>query len=280
LRARLENISPKMQGRSIFGIKIDQVNFDSLWHYHPEYELTYIINGNGRRMVGDHMENFSEGDLVLLGPDLPHTWVSERSTITENNRALVIQFSDAFISPFQNMIEMKNVIELLHKSGTGVRFLKYQPLIIEKRMLQIIEETNIKRVTGLLELLNDLANKKYKILASNSFKIVKSDHTESRINKVLVYMQKNYRSSIKLQEASKMIHLSNTAFCKFFKRSIGKTFSDYLNDLRILHACKLLIETDKPISQIVAESGFENQAYFNRVFLKKKKLQPAAFRKR
>jgi AraC-like DNA-binding protein len=93
-------------------------------------------------------------------------------------------------------------------------------------------------------------------------------------------MQKNYKNPINLQEASKLIHLSNTAFCKFFKRSIGKTFSDYLNDLRILHACTLLIETDKPISQIAVESGFENLAYFNRVFLKKKKLQPTVFRKR
>lgn len=280
MRARLENISPKMQGRSIFGLKINQVNFDSLWHYHPEYELTYIIKGNGRRMVGDDMENFSDGDLVLLGPDLPHTWIGDRNTNTENNRALVIQFSEAFISPFLTLLEMKNVHELLIKSVSGVRFIKYQPLVIEKKMLQIIEETSIKRVTGLLELLNDLANNKFKILASHSFKIVKSDNTESRLNKVLVYMQKNYRSSIKLQEASKLIHLSNTAFCKFFKRSIGKTFSDYLNDLRILHACTLLIETDKPISQIAAESGFENLAYFNRVFLKKKKLQPTVFRKR
>ncbi len=280
MRARLENISPKMAGRSFLGLKIDQERFDSLWHYHPEYELTYIIKGNGRRMVGDHIENFSDGDLILLGPDLPHTWISERSTNTENNRALVIQFSEAFISPFQNLIEMKNINELLHKSGTGLGFLKNQPLSIEKRMLQIIDETNIKRVTGLLELLNDLANKKFKILASNSFKIAKTDNTESRINKVLVYLQKNYRSSISLQEASKLIHLSNTAFCKFFKKSLGKTFTDYLNDLRILHACTLLIETDKSISQIAAECGFENLAYFNRVFLKKKQLQPTVFRKR
>jgi AraC-like DNA-binding protein len=269
-----------MHGRSIFGLTINQASFDSLWHYHPEYELTYIIKGNGRRMVGDHMENFSEGDLVLLGPDLPHTWISERSSNTENCRALVIQFSEAFISPFLSLLEMRNVLELLIKSGSGLRFLKCQPLVIEKRMLQIIDETTIKRVTGLLELLNDLANKKYRLLASHKFKIAKSDNTENRLNKVLVYMQKNYRNSKTLQEASKLIHLSKTAFCKFFKRSIGKTYSDYLNDLRILHACTLLIETDKPISQIAAESGFENQAYFNRVFLKKKKLQPAAFRKR
>lgn len=280
MRARLENISPKMQGRSIFGLNINQSSFDSLWHYHPEYELTYIIKGNGRRMVGDDMENFSEGDLVLLGPDLPHTWISERNTSSENSRALVIQFSEAFISPFLNLVEMKTVHELLIKSGSGIRFLKYQLSVIEKKMLEIIEETDIKRVTGFLELLNDLANKKYKILASHKFKIVKSDNTESRLNKVLVYMQKNYRSSIKLQEASQLIHLSDTAFCKFFKRSIGKTFSDYLNDLRILHACTQLIESDKPISQIAAESGFENLAYFNRVFLKKKKLQPTVFRKR
>jgi len=280
LRARLENISPKMQGRTIFGLSINQTRFDSLWHYHPEYELTYIIKGNGRRMVGDDMENFNEGDLVLLGPDLPHTWIGERSSTTENNIALVIQFSEEFLAPFLSLIEMKSMNELLTKSERGIRFLKFQPIAIEKRMLQIIEDTTIKRVTGLIELLYDLSNKKYKILASHKFNIIKNEKTESRLNKVLLYIQKNYRNTIKLQEASELIHLSNTAFCKFFKRSVGKTFSDYLNDLRILHACTLLIETDKPISQVATESGFENLAYFNRVFLKKKKSQPTIFRRR
>ena len=280
MRAILENISPKMQGRTIFGLSINQTRFDSLWHYHPEYELTYIIKGNGRRMVGDDMENFNEGDLVLLGPDLPHTWIGERSSTTENNIALVIQFSEEFLAPFLSLIEMKSMNELLTKSERGIRFLKFQPIAIEKRMLQIIEDTTIKRVTGLIELLYDLSNKKYKILASHKFNIIKNEKTESRLNKVLLYIQKNYRNTIKLQEASELIHLSNTAFCKFFKRSVGKTFSDYLNDLRILHACTLLIETDKPISQVATESGFENLAYFNRVFLKKKKSQPTVFRRR
>lgn len=269
-----------MQGRTIFGLSINQTRFDSLWHYHPEYELTYIIKGNGRRMVGDDMENFNEGDLVLLGPDLPHTWIGERSSTTENNIALVIQFSEEFLAPFLSLIEMKSMNELLTKSERGIRFLKFQPIAIEKRMLQIIEDTTIKRVTGLIELLYDLSNKKYKILASHKFNIIKNEKTESRLNKVLLYIQKNYRNTIKLQEASELIHLSNTAFCKFFKRSVGKTFSDYLNDLRILHACTLLIETDKPISQVATESGFENLAYFNRVFLKKKKSQPTIFRRR
>ena len=280
MRARLENISAKMQGRTIFGLSINQTRFDSLWHYHPEYELTYIIKGNGRRMVGDDMENFNEGDLVLLGPDLPHTWIGERSSTTENNIALVIQFSEEFLAPFLSLIEMKSMNELLTKSERGIRFLKFQPIAIEKRMQQIIEDTTIKRVTGLIELLYDLSNKKYKILASHKFNIIKNEKTESRLNKVLLYIQKNYRNTIKLQEASELIHLSNTAFCKFFKRSVGKTFSDYLNDLRILHACTLLIETDKPISQVATESGFENLAYFNRVFLKKKKSQPTIFRRR
>ena len=280
MRARLENISPKMQGRTIFGLSINQTRFDSLWHYHPEYELTYIIKGNGRRMVGDDMENFNEGDLVLLGPDLPHTWIGERSSTTENNIALVIQFSEEFLAPFLSLIEMKSMNELLTKSERGIRFLKFQPIAIEKRMLQIIEDTTIKRVTGLIELLYDLSNKKYKVLASHKFNVLKNEKTESRLNKVLLYIQKNYRNTIKLQEASELIHLSNTAFCKFFKRSVGKTFSDYLNDLRILHACTLLIETDKPISQVATESGFENLAYFNRVFLKKKKSQPTIFRRR
>jgi len=181
LRARLENISPKMQGRTIFGLSINQTRFDSLWHYHPEYELTYIIKGNGRRMVGDDMENFNEGDLVLLGPDLPHTWIGERSSTTENNIALVIQFSEEFLAPFLSLIEMKSMNELLTKSERGIRFLKFQPIAIEKRMLQIIEDTTIKRVTGLIELLYDLSNKKYKILASHKFNIIKNEKSYATV---------------------------------------------------------------------------------------------------
>ncbi len=280
MRARLENISPKMEGRSILGLKINQPRFDSLWHYHPEYELTYIINGNGRRMVGDHLENFSEGDLILLGPDLPHTWIGERSSGNENNKALVLQFSEELIAPFHSLYEMKTIIELLVQSEKGIKFSEFQPSEIENKMLQIIEDTSIKRVTGFIELLNDLSNIKFEILASHKFKVLKNEKTENRLNKVLLFLQKNYKHTIQLQEASELIHLSNTAFCKFFKRNVGKTFSEYLNDLRVLHACTLLIETDKPISQIATDSGFENLAYFNRVFLKKKNVQPKNFRKR
>ena len=278
MRAKFETIKKQKEDGSILCYEVVVPSFEFYWHYHPEFELTYILKGKGRRMVGDSIENFAEGDLVLLGPSLPHTWVSDKLK-KENCRAIVIQFSAGFIEPFLSLPEMKAIKKLLEKASNGIRFIKSNHLSYSEAVNKIYSENGVLLITSFLNFLEVLANQQMKTLASANFKKLKSQQQEGRINKVLHYIQNYFKEQVNLQTASGLLHLSQSAFCKFFKRSVGKTFSDYVNEIRIAHACTLLIETDKSISTVANECGFENLAYFNRIFLKKKKMQPGKFRK-
>jgi YesN/AraC family two-component response regulator len=143
----------------------------------------------------------------------------------------------------------------------------------------MLQADELTRFTLLLQVLNQLTTLAAVPIASLLYKPMKGNENQQRINKVLLYVQNEFRQNISLQQAASLLHLSESAFCKFFKRTCGKTFSDYTNEIRIAYACQLLIETDKSIGEIAAASGFESLTYFNRVFLRKKSQRPLAFRK-
>lgn len=278
MRAKLENIKKQGDNSSVSCYKVVVPSFDFHWHYHPEFELTYIIKGSGKRIVGDSIENFNEGDLVLLGPNLPHSWVSAKPK-QGKCEAIVIQFSTLFIAPFMALPEMKRANELLNKADHGIHFLKDKNMDFKSYVETIHSSNDLSRLTGIINFLDYLTEHKMKILGSRKFAQARSAESEKRINKVLKYIQNNFTSQLNLKHAANTVHLSESAFCKYFKRTMGKTFSDYANEIRIAHACTMLIETDKQINTIAVESGFENLAYFNRVFLRKKKKQPKNFRR-
>jgi AraC-like DNA-binding protein len=251
--------------------------FEFKWHYHPEYELTLIFKGNGMRLVGDSYLPFQAGDLVLLGSGIPHTWESDINA-QENVGAVVIQFSEDFIASYMNSDAFYKIKKMLQSTVRGLFFPNSFSIEIEQKMLTISTEKGVKQITALLNVLNDLAFENYETLASAFYSPKNSKENETRINTVFNYIKKNVASTILLQQAAASVHLTTGAFCKFFKRMTGKTFSDYVNEIRIGNACNLLSNTDKTIAQIAIVSGFENQTYFNRVFLKKKNCTPKQFR--
>jgi len=251
--------------------------FEFKWHYHPEYELTLIVKGNGMRLVGDSYLPFQAGDLVLLGSGIPHTWESDANS-DENVAAVVIQFSEDFIAKFMNSEAFYKIKKMLQASIRGLFFPKSSVMEIEHEMMIIATEKGVKQITALLNVLNDLAYENYEPLASSFYSPKNSKENETRINTVFNYIKQNAASTILLEQAAASVHLTTGAFCKFFKRMTGKTFSDYVNEIRIGNACTLITQTDKTIAQIAIESGFENQTYFNRVFLKKKNCTPKQFR--
>ena len=165
----------------------------------------------------------------------------------------------------------------MEKASNAIRFIKTKQLNFAEEVNQIYTANGVLSITAFINFLHLLSSQQSKTLASGNYKKVKGQN-EGRINKVLHYIQSHFKEQVNLQTASGLIHLSQSAFCKYFKRSIGKTFSDYVNEIRIAHACTLLIETDKTISTIANECGFENLAYFNRIFLKKKMMQPGRYR--
>nr|WP_262903567.1 AraC family transcriptional regulator [Niabella beijingensis] len=254
----------------------EATHFPFKWHYHPEYELTLITSGSGKRMVGDNYSDFFPGDLVLLGCNLPHTWVSEPGR--EKAAAVVIQFSAAFIQPFLQYPECKGITALLGKSQRGVSF-KARPARDTIGKIKLLSGADgIEKLLGLITVLADLSKLNTTFISTSAISTIPAGAAEERINNVFQHIYRYYKKPLRIETLSKLVHLTPGAFCKFFKNTTGKTFSDYVNDVRIGKACTLLLETDRNITQIAYEVGFESITYFNRVFFRKKKATPRTFR--
>jgi AraC-like DNA-binding protein len=273
MKPQFEDINSKKGMNSYLAYRYGTSFFPFLWHYHPEYELTLILEGSGKRMVGDSLEYFVPGDLVLLGPGLPHTWISE-----EPSAAVVIQFSEAFVAPFLQYPECDRLFGLLGRSSQGLYFPPKGPTIEAVSMLPARKGT--RRITCLLDILQTLAGGASRALASPYFQPSAGRRSEDRIGKVFQYIHRHSSEEVPLKKIAALINLSESAFCKFFKRTTGKTFSDYLADIRIGHACHLLSESDDTIAGVAYRSGFDSLTYFNRVFLRKKGMRPREFRQR
>lgn len=275
MKALYEDISSKKGNDSFLAYAFEVPFFEFKWHYHPEYELTLITKGKGKRLVGDNYENFESGDLVLLGSDLPHTWSSD-SVKNRTVSAVVIQFSEEFIQRFTGLQEFIKISALLAAADRGLYFPESKNIRAE--FDQLPNASGVEKVARLLVLLQKLTTMEHQKLSSEYFEAVKGEKTEIRINKVFQFIQQHADENINLEQVAGLIHLSRSAFSKFFKRATGKTFSDYVNDIRIGNACYLLTETDKAINKIAFETGFDSLTYFNRVFLKKKGITPKQFR--
>ena len=278
MKPLLENIPSKRGQHSFMAFTVNQPKFDFFWHYHPEYELTLIIKGKGRRLIGDSHENFENGDLVLIGPGLPHTWVSD-SGMKGKSEAVVIQFSEDFIERFAGLDELLAINKLLLYAKQGVSIKGKISAATREQIKLLPAKIGVEKITGLLHILNELSALKSVSLASSFYQPLKGKENENRINKVCQYVQKHAAERLTIHKAAALIHLSPGAFCKFFKRITGKTFSDYVNDIRIANVCSQLMATDKQVAEIAYGNGFETLTYFNRVFLRKKKMQPGSYRK-
>jgi AraC-like DNA-binding protein len=278
MKPLLENID-KNKGRTSFvAFAIQKPKFDFFWHYHPEYELTLIVKGRGKRIIGDHHAFYESGDLVLIGPGLPHTWVSD-SDIKVKSEAIVVQFTIDFIKRFDGLYELSAIHDLLKAAKQGIS-IKGKDIATVKEQLKMLPTKNgIEKMTSLLHILNALSTLKQEPLATLYYQPLKGSENEKRINKVCQYIQKHAQEPLNNQKAAALIHLTPSAFCKFFKRATGKTFSDYVNDIRIANICSELMDTDKQIAEIAYANGFESITYFNRVFIKKKKMSPSNYRK-
>ncbi len=282
MRAEFEDINTKKGDLSFYSHYLNVPLFPFKWHYHPEYELTLILKGSGKRLVGDSYEKFEDGDLVLIGPNIPHTWASTPTRKNNKSSAIVIQFHENFIDPILRFNESRAIRKLLHGATYGYSFSLEQSKKVADHIKILSGKNGVEKIAMLLVILDELSSLKPKRLASEYFTAIKGEENERRINKVCQHIQKcaKEREKISLQSVASLIHLSDAAFCKFFKRATGQTFSDYVNDVRIGNACFLLNESDKTVAEIAYECGFESLTYFNRIFMKKKQVTPRDFRKR
>jgi AraC-like DNA-binding protein len=276
MKAQLEDIPSKIGDASFYAKHLRVPAFEFKWHYHPEYELTYILKGTGYRVVGNSHAHFSQGDLVLLGSNLPHTWCGKLDDGAPSE-ALVIQFSKELIEPFLKLNEGQSIQKLLELSNRGLCFESDQ--LLADQLYTITNTSGLERILSLLSILNQLSIGKSRPLTTENYHGIMTKQFETRVNKVCAHLQIHFHEQITLKQVADLVFMSESNFCKFFKKATGTTFSDYLNDLRINEACHLLLSTEDTVGKIAQDSGFESLSYFNRVFLKKKQLTPSVFRK-
>lgn len=263
--------------------KFHQKEFTSPYHFHPEYELTLILEGEGNRYVGSDMSVYTPGDLVLLGKNLPHCWKTGSLVNNESNASsIVIQFTEDFLgSSFLSRPELSTILHLLKKSAHGIQFLSETASKIKLRMVALLQEQDaFKKVILLLEILYELSvTEEFQLLHQKGIFPEESTIKQERIYKVLGYIVDNFKREVVLETASKIANMSPNAFCKYYKKITGQTFMQTVTDYRINYAMQQLIYSDKSISAISFESGFGDVSQFYKLFKRKFKLSPLNYRK-
>ncbi|HLY11488.1 MAG TPA: AraC family transcriptional regulator [Planctomycetota bacterium] len=253
--------------------------FGFYWHFHPQIELTWIVRSRGRRFVGDSIEPYDDGDLVLLGPNLPHTWHSDARR-KGRHVAVFCQFSRDFLgTSFIESPELSAVERLLERSARGLQFSGRTQKAVGRRMEGLDRMEGLPRLAALLEILDLLARSRdARPLSGRRFVPALRLGDAERIDRVCRFLNEHCLDRISLVEAAGVAHLSIPAFCRFFRRTTGKTLVEYLNELRTGLACRELIETERSVSEIAFGSGYHNLSNFNRRFRALKGLSPRAYR--
>ena len=279
MKAILEKISHD-RNRSFALFEFQSRRFNCPFHYHPEIELTLIAGSSGHRYVGDHVGRFAPGDLVLMGPDLPHMYIND-ATFSGQARSIVLQFlPDCLGTDFFRLGELKGVRHLLERSRVGLAFHgrtrdKVAPLLMQMNGLE-----GIARLLALLNILEILArSKEFRVLASPTYSPSLALYQGERINRVCEFVSRKFKEGITQSEAARTARMSAPSFSRFFRRATNRTFRAFLNEVRIGHASHLLLETDQTVAEVCYDSGFGNLSNFNRQFLKLRKVSPRAYRR-
>ena len=259
--------------------------FDPNWHFHPHYQLFTVIEGTGTRFIGDDIRHFEAGDTVFLGPNLPHLWRSDPSYFERNStlqtQGIVVYFAEDFLGKeFFEKFEMYPLKQLLINSERG---LDIQNSMKETLVKDLKELNNLSGFDGILKLLSILQNLTqtvdYKFITSinyeNNYKISETE----RMRLVHEYVMKHYKEKISLSEVAALANMTEAAFCRYFKSRTNKTFSDFMSEIRIGQACKLLLDNKMSVAQVCYESGYNTVSNFNNQFKLLKGISPKQYQK-
>lgn len=265
-------------------MKVNDPYFFPTWHFHPELEIMLVQEGSGIRFVGNSMERFQAGDLVLYGSNIPHLYRSDKEYYQKDtelvSKATVVYFKENFLGDsFWQLPPIAPIKKLLALSRRGIKF-QGEAKEELKRQIQLLDEqkNSIGRIIDLLSILKIMAEtKEYELLLNTAFtKFVSEDECE-RINKVYQFIIDNYTENPTLEQVSAVANMSETAFCRYFKSHTNKTYTQFLNDIKVDNACRLLIDNRLSISQICFETGFNNFTHFNDQFKKITGITPKQY---
>lgn len=252
-------------------------NFETNWHVHEEYELILITQGNGTALIGDYVNEYRKGDVYFLAGNLPHWFRKSNPKIIGS--AIVIHFTkEIFENGFINTPELSKISRLLNQQN-GLLLKKKLKLLITDYILKMNESSGFEKMILLLTCLHKISN-------DNQFDTITKDFSDSKnnvnqtIESVIEYTFKNFKSLITLKEIAQTAKMTIPTFCRFFKRNIKKSYFDFLQEVRISHACKLLLSTNKSIMSICYESGYNSWSHFSKQFKVVKKMTPSLYRKK
>lgn len=252
-------------------------NFDYPIHCHPEYEINVVMKTSGSRVIGDSEEEFSNLDVVMIGPYIPHVWKSEQVT----NHVITIQFSGDLLN--YQMIGKRlfaPIRQLLVDSMQGLQFYGADAKRIKDEIIELTRIQGFQTATMFLNILNFMAHASRRKLVSNMYEseILISQSKSRRISKVCKYIEDNISYKISLSDAAMLVNMSDSAFSHFFKKKTGISFITYVNNLRVAKACNLLASTSLNASEICYDCGFNNKSNFIRIFTKRKNMTPIEYR--
>ncbi|AUS05043.1 AraC family transcriptional regulator [Pseudotamlana carrageenivorans] len=264
----LKKLSPSFGSSILVKQHVEQVDKNgAFWHFHPELELIYINKGQGKTHIGTHLSYFNNSQLILIGSNLPHNGFTDR--LTANGTETTIQFKSNFLGDdFLNVPEMANIAALFERAKKGIRFKVETKQKIGPKIEKLYEYKGLKRVIKFLEILRYLSKTDdYSLLNADGLAFEAEAQDSAKIGVIFKYVNKNFTHHIALDEIADKVSMTVPAFCRYFKKATGKTFTQIVNEYRVVHATKLLSEElEMSIADVCFECGFNNFSHFNKTF--------------
>ncbi len=281
MKATYEHISLPGALGSVSHVEVNQPNFPFHWHYHPEFELTYIAKGKGARWIGNDIGEYQRGELILVGSNLPHCWYSDAGkSPNQGERAVVLQFPPQVVNEILlGLPECSSLRRLIQQSALGVLFLETPPHL-EETMNGIGARRGIDQLFRLLSFLDRLAELPSRTLATSAYRPLNDQKGEGRLELVYQHIHKNLHRKLRLQEAASLVGMTPTSFSRYFKQVNRRSFIDHVTGLRIQRSVEQLIHTRQTIAEIAYGCGFNNLSNFNRIFHLRKQMTPGEYRRR
>jgi AraC-like DNA-binding protein len=277
--------TPRTQGESFHCEVVRGTGYHAAWHFHPELQITLVIKSYGHRLIGDNIAPLQAGDLVLVGSNLPHVWQQEpsrRRSASLPVHAIIVRFLETFASrEFLKIPEAEPLCRLFRRAARGLHVTGATREVVAEKMRRLAESKGLERISGLLSILNTLAHSmELKPIASAGFVPVLERSDQDRMQRVCNYINAQLGATVDRAQVAHEAHLSEGAFSRFFKLRTGKTLPQFVNELRIGRACRMLVEDDAKVTDIALDCGFSNLANFNRRFLGITGATPREYRRR
>jgi AraC-like DNA-binding protein len=279
----LEHLPPEPE--ESFVVKLfEYPYFPTPWHFHPEYEIVLVLDSSGKRFIGDSVSDFGPGDLTFIGPNLPHLYRNDAIYFDSEKfdpkgaRSIVVHFLEKSLgSNFLSLPESKNIKNLFAKSQLGLDINGVTKSKCIDLLQEIVSLKGMPRWIKLIEILQLLSESEDLQPISQSFMIGKNEAESDRMNKVFEYVMNNFKNEINISDVADLVNLSPNSFSRYFSQRTRKSFVNFVNEVRLNHATKLLQENTKSVAEICFECGFNNLSNFNRQFKNKYQINPLAY---